>query len=84
VLDYAGTMHEEVWEEGWLDPRFPDLGFSCRLVNFTPRLLYHKEMTPVILGCVDRRSSLVGEEKRQFFTIPTLELRLLSSRARNQ
>jgi hypothetical protein len=72
-----------------MDPHFLDLGNSWRwVVSFRPRPLYTPRKEPPgthwIGGWVNPRAGLDDVEKKQFLTLPGLELRPLGHPARSQ
>jgi hypothetical protein len=59
--------HEEVWENGCLDPCYPDLDTSCRrVVSFKPRQFYPQGKNPGTNykeGWVEHRASVDDVKK---------------------
>jgi hypothetical protein len=83
-LANSAQRHLDVWGSGRIDPRFLDLGTSWRLVV---RSLYPWGKSPRYP--LDRRlggpiAGLDDVKKRQFLTLPGLELRPLGRPARSQ
>jgi hypothetical protein len=71
-------------ESGYIDPRFLDLGTSCRwALSFTSCPLYRRG-THWIGGWVGPRAGLDDVEKIKLLTLPGLELRPLGRPARCQ
>jgi hypothetical protein len=68
-LNNLALCHEDIWRSGCIDPRFLDLGTSCRwVVSFTPWTLYPQGNFPRYpldrrLGGPQYRSGKRGEEK---------------------
>jgi hypothetical protein len=72
--------HEGVWRSECIDPHVLDLDTSWRwVVSFTPRPGTHW-----MGGWVDPRAGLDDVEKRKFWTLLRLELRLLGCPAHSQ
>lgn len=73
--------HEDVWGNGYWDPRFLDLSSSWRqVVSFTTQPIYswrRAHGTHWIGGSVDPKASL-DAEKKIFLTLMRLELQPLS------
>jgi hypothetical protein len=87
-LTNQALRHEDAWGSGCIDPHYLDRGTSWRsVVSCTPRPLEPQGKSPGtnwIGGWVDPRAGLDDMEKRNFLTLPGLELRHLGRPARSQ
>jgi hypothetical protein len=87
-LHNHAALNEDVWGSGCIDPYFLDLDSSWRwIVSFTPRSLYPRGKSlrcPLDRSLGGPRSGLEDVEKREFLTLPGLELRPLGRPAHCQ